>query len=364
MPKKRKMSLHKKWILLSLFSTFTMALSNLAHSAPYLSEKVDDWLLDCDNTGTCRAHGYQTWEESNFILGASILLERAAGANSEVQGFIQLNMATDRELPKNFSLLLNQKNYGDLENPMDDQFTLTRTQLAGILQSPKTLKNIVVEINFKNLDTIENIKIPGAGLLEILLKMDEFQKRIGTSSALIQKGDLPEDNVLKPIQIPSITIPLLTEKEEDLTYFNKHLPEIRTIAKSLFVESDENICWTNDDSELEQMEIILYGLDKDHVLVTHQCYLAAYNYGYAYYVIDRDLKMRSQPIIGQDYEHGEIFSSHKGRGLGDCWSFHAYAWNGQTLVQTEGGYSGSCRGMPGGFWTIPQVVTKVVNLNR
>ena len=43
-----------------------------------------DWELACDNTGTCRAAGYQS--DDDFEQPISMLLTRQAGAKSAVQG--------------------------------------------------------------------------------------------------------------------------------------------------------------------------------------------------------------------------------------------------------------------------------------
>ena len=46
-----------------------------------------DWELACDNTGTCRAAGYQS--DDNFEQPISMLLTRQAGAKTAVQGQLQ-----------------------------------------------------------------------------------------------------------------------------------------------------------------------------------------------------------------------------------------------------------------------------------
>lgn len=47
-----------------------------------------DWEIACDNTGTCRAAGYQS--DQDIDQPVSVLLERAAGANSSIKAQVQI----------------------------------------------------------------------------------------------------------------------------------------------------------------------------------------------------------------------------------------------------------------------------------
>jgi len=56
---------------------------------------------------------------------------------------------------------------------------------------------------------------------------------------------------------------------------------------------------------------------------------------------------------------GEISASHKGRGLGDCWSRSSWIWDGTRFVLAYEGTTGLCRSVPGGTWELPTHVTTV-----
>ncbi|WP_426806551.1 DUF1176 domain-containing protein, partial [Stenotrophomonas sp. SrG] len=60
------------------------------------------------------------------------------------------------------------------------------------------------------------------------------------------------------------------------------------------------------------------------------------------------------PHRGVDADALTISSSHKGRGLGDCWSSASGAWNGAAYVKTSDSTTGLCRRVAaGGAWDLP-----------
>ncbi len=66
-----------------------------------------DWEIVCDNTGTCRAAGYQQDSETNLV---SVLLTREAGDNS----FVHAGVMIDKNGPKLIELSINGKKYGKI----------------------------------------------------------------------------------------------------------------------------------------------------------------------------------------------------------------------------------------------------------
>lgn len=121
-------------------------------------------------------------------------------------------------------------------------------------------------------------------------------------------------------------------------------------------------CFANED----QQKLEIYPLNNEKALLSRYCWMAAYNEGVAYWLIDRDLKkVQFITIAGSDYEKSEIRSRQKGRGLGDCWwaedYAEDYAWDGMKFIKTSDFHIGLCRGQPGGFWILPTVVYEVTN---
>ena len=67
-------------------------------------------------------------------------------------------------------------------------------------------------------------------------------------------------------------------------------------------------------------------LTKDKLLVSHACWIAAYNSGDAYWVVD-DKPPCSPELVttsATEYTDGVIWSTQKGRGIGDCFSSESW----------------------------------------
>jgi hypothetical protein len=62
---------------------------------------------------------------------------------------------------------------------------------------------------------------------------------------------------------------------------------------------------------------------------------------------------------GSDYTGGRITSAQKGRGIGDCWSFDEWVWDGRRFAPIRSGTTGMCKGMAGGAWPLPTYVATV-----
>ena len=103
-------------------------------------------------------------------------------------------------------------------------------------------------------------------------------------------------------------------------------------------------------------------LTQDKLLVSHACWLAAYNSGNGYWVTSSQPPYA--PVLvttsATDYDKGVISSTQKGRGIGDCFSLATWTWDGRTFVQTSATTTGMCRQIaPGGAWDLPTLVTRV-----
>ena len=72
-----------------------------------------DWGLQCDNTRTCRAAGYQN-DEDGGNAPVSILLTRVAGPDQPVKAEVMLGQMDGPALPKQLSLQINDTKLGAL----------------------------------------------------------------------------------------------------------------------------------------------------------------------------------------------------------------------------------------------------------
>jgi hypothetical protein len=321
-----------------------------------------DWEVVCDNTLTCRIAGYCA--EEDFANGcASVRITRAAGSDAPLEG--QARLADDDDgdgkTPKVLTLWIDGKAKGKLKNPRDGKFALTAAQIRALLAAARKDGAIAF------VGSAKSFMLSGKGISAVLLKADEVQGRIGTLGAFIRKGDRSEERVFPPRSKPLIRAAKVGKAQpRKLT-----APEF-AVLKPLLLQSmkDNDTCWEREQEAAEKKDAFtLTPLDEGHVLISAQCWVAAYNDGYAYWVTDDALKTPPQLVTnsGGSYDennaNGEIYVLQKGRGIADCMNGEGNIWDGQAFRLYEKWTTGMCRGFTGGAWKLPTFVTDVINAN-
>lgn len=351
--------------------------TSLLQAAPTQGIEFDyqDWELACDNTRTCRAAGYQA---DNADKAISVLLTRKAGAKQAVNVEVMLGdydeqeVALFEQLPDNLPLKLsiNGKPLGQvLVNQTELKTTLSTQQTQALLNSLTKHSNIV--FSYGKL----NWQLSDLGATAVLLKMDEFQGRLGTVGALVNKGNASEANVLPALPIPIVkqVIPVQTtarDNAKDKALFARlQKPLVEALRHNVLANPQTaeycDMLANPEDHRLYTnipLHIDLVRLNDTKLLASSDCWLGAYNAGFGYWVVNERPPYQPQlvTLMGNAYNDGEISAMHKGRGLGDCWSLATWTWNGKKFVQTEEATTGMCKLVtPGGPWYLPTLVTKV-----
>ncbi|GAF62746.1 MULTISPECIES: DUF1176 domain-containing protein [Psychrobacter] len=333
----------------------------------------DDWQVVCDNTLTCRAAGYA--EEDQLDTSASILLT--------VLPKVSLPSATVQFLPEvpkqnntEAELWLNGKNYGEIQADADGYaYDLTTKQTQQLLSHSR--QNTKIEIRAGG----KNWSISDKGMSAVLLKLDEVQGRVGTPIALVSQNhtskQIPKSAKPKPIIKKAFSY---SEKENKTLSASKQAYFQVNINKWIDIDAKELIGSEDDmgDCELINPKTEVYQrmqeygsdrlnwtftpVDATHTLASHLCWQGAYNESSGYWLINHDKPSKPKLITtaGNDYSDGEIWATHKDRGLGDCWNHAIWVWNGQTFAKSEDSSSGMCRGFAGGAWDLPTYVSEVV----
>lgn len=318
---------------------------------PSISFSHKDWELVCDNTRTCRAAGYHPeGDEPN----ATILLTRAAGPNQPIT--IQLQLADDerRPLPAQVTMTIAQRPVGTVRlDPKSDTGTLNQAQVQALL--PALLKDELVAWSANG--TTWTISTAGANA--VLLKMDEFQGRVDTPGALVRKGSKPEGNVLPAVAPQHITPAPVSHDKRPVALT---AAQTRDLIAALRKTARDDSCELLNANTKEASELEIRRLTKDKLLVSHACWMAAYNSGDGYWVTNA-LPPYAPVLVttsATDYDNGVISSTQKGRGIGDCFSLATWTWDGRTFVQTSATTTGMCRQTAaGGAWDLPTLVTRV-----
>ena len=341
----------KKVILLSLLPFTAMAASTSIKGIG----NYQDWDLVCDNTGTCRMAGYQ--EKGDDPV--SILFTRAAGENATVEGKLTIlpfgEADRDVQVGQDIEIWLNGKSLGKVKHISDDApDKLTEEQTKALLSGMK--KESESRLTYGK----TTLKVSDKGAAAAMLKMDEFQQRLNTPSALIRQGQ-EKHAVLAPQAAPkseavSVNNRQTTELKRGEKQFDAVLALLR---KSNGTNEDaENYCYELHKDDVWNKQITLYPLTKGKVLAEAICLAGSYQSTYYYAVLDEKLSKVEQVLANKynyaDYDKNThvltVNGSFKGSGIGNCWSWQEAVWNGKIFIRTEEHTSGSCKGFAGGAW--------------
>ena len=340
----------KKYILLSL-----LPLTAMATSIKGIGENYQDWDLICDNLGTCRMAGYQ--EEGDDPV--SILFTRAAGENAAVEGKLTISpfgeADRDVQVGQDIEIWLNGKSLGTVKHISDENpDKLTEAQTKALLSGLK--KESEIRLTYGK----TTLKVSDKGAAAAMLKMDEFQQRLNTPSALIRQGQ-EKHAVLAPKVEPQIdAVSVKNRKTTELKLGEKQYDNVLALLRKA-----HDGCV---DEDLESQDITIYPLTHNKVLAEALCFKGAYQSTNYYAVLDDKLSKVEQVLAEQYYEAGYdekqgyafVRGSYKGRALGDCWAGQDAVWNGKIFIRTSHWMTGACKGLPGGTWQLPIFVSNII----
>ena len=341
----------KKVILLSLLPFTAMAASTSIKGIG----NYQDWDLVCDNTGTCRMAGYQ--DESSDPV--SILFTRAAGENAAVEGkFTILPFGeTDRDVQvgQDIEIWLNGKSLGTVKHISDDApDKLTEEQTKALLSGLK--KESEIRLTYGK----TTLKVSDKGAAAAMLKMDEFQQRLNTPSALIRQGQ-EKHAVLAPQAAPKVeAVSVNNRKTIELKRGEKQFNHVLALLRKA-----HDGCV---DEDLESQDITLYPLTQNKVLAEALCASGAYQSTNYYAVLDDKLSKVEQVLEDQyNFAYYDeklnaliVEGSYKSSGLAESWYGYEAAWNGKTFITTAEHTSGSAKGFMGGAWGgLPTFVSQI-----
>ena len=315
-----------------------------------------DWDLVCDNTSTCRMAGYQ--DESSDPV--SILFTRAAGENAAVEGKFTIlpfgEADRDVQVGQDIEIWLNGKSLGTVKHISDDApDKLTEEQTKALLSGLK--KESEIRLTYGK----TTLKVSDKGAAAAMLKMDEFQKRLNTPSALIRQGK-EKHAVLAPQAAPKVeAVSVNNHKTIELKLGEKQYDNVLALLRKA-----HDGCV---DEDLESQDITIYPLTHNKVLAEALCFKGAYQSTNYYAVLDDKLSKVEQVLAeqyneaGYDEKQGYAFvrGSYKGRALGDCLAGQDAVWNGKIFIRTSHWMTSACyKGFTGGAWQLPIFVSHVI----
>ena len=314
-----------------------------------------DWELACDNTGTCRAAGYQP---GNSVPAVSVLLMRKAGPGQPVRAQVQIGELPDETTQGKPTPVLQLAFYID-----GKKMSVLTTGAAPVALPSKAVKALLEALT--RAATIEfsagrqRWQLSDKGSAAVMLKMDDFQGRIGTRGALVKPGSASEEQVLKAAPAPVVNAVRWAKAVPGKTLLAESQAEpLRRALRATL--NDRDFCPELLDGDEEPLSV--RRLDARRLLVATRCNTGAYNISDGYWVIDNTPGFGAVLVTtsGSEIDEPHIVESHKGRGVGDCRTSATWTWEGERFIQTSMSSTGMCRMVAaGGAWELPRIVSEV-----
>lgn len=311
-----------------------------------------DWEIACDNTRTCRAAGYQ--DDSGEGQPVSVLLTRKAGPGEPVLAQLRIGDldGEDSVVDAVLAMRVNGKPLGQVElEGADGIARLAPAQTQALLAALTRTSKIEWSSGKRRW------RLSDKGSAAVLLKMDEFQGRLGTPGALVKKGGKDERSVLPAVPAPVIDAAAVPAN--DRVALSSTSPKGLQAALHAVIDQD---CADTLAPTRPKEELAVVRLSNTKLLASTTCWTAAYNQGIAYWLVNASAPYRPELVTGDgsDYDKGTITAAQKGRGIGDCWSFDEWTWDGRGFVHSSEGTTGMCKQIAGGgAWSLPVLVTTV-----
>lgn len=314
-----------------------------------------DWELVCDNTGTCRAAGYQGEAADNPPV--SVLLVRQAGAGAPVTGRLHLGIYDEppsKASPTEVVMSLNGRGLGSVRL-REGQGELSNGQVAALVAALPQKADTVFSAGGSQW------RLSDQGAAAVFLKMDEAQRRLGTAGALVRKGRQAETTVPPPTAVPVVRAATIAPREPaEPALFKRMRPLLASTKGGQDCLVSEQLAAAEGLTLDDDPQVWRFGPGR--VLLSASCGHGAYNHPRGYWIANDKPPHQPQFVVqATEYDgNGTLTAAVKGRGLGDCWNFDEWVWDGQQFVHTESSSTGLCKGVaPGGPWSLPTRVTQV-----
>jgi hypothetical protein len=343
----------------------------LLQAAPASAAETRDfkeWLAACDNLRNCNAYGFEsvvtgsTWLriERGGAPNAPVKITLAVFAEDDVTFTIRFNDPSLPGLPDN--AIAGTKGDDDLRRVVLSDTVSADTLIASIRKAEKIIVTRKDPPGKKQPSDPLVSEISMSGAVASLLWMDEQQKRLGTATALIRKGDKPASAVPAQPKAPVMA----AAKPATGTPPAKTDPALIKKGRALCGEED-------DGSKLTES----WPLGNNLFLYAFSCpdSSGAYNYRYGFLVATggnaataRAVSFKWPIKIGDletdpgadettvnpsfDEKTMTLSSFNKGRGLGDCGSWEEWVWDGKTFKLAELKMMPHCKGIPLSDWPV------------
>lgn len=304
-----------------------------------------DWTVVCDNTRACTAYGFSPESQETI---AYLKLERGAGAAD----LPRASLSADTGASGDWRLLADGKPVAGLERVRasaegDAAYataSLTTGQAAALVQAIRNAQALQIR------DGAKSYAISLAGGAAALRWLDDQQKRVGTVTALVARGDKPASAVSAPPPVPLVRAAAASSQAG----LPKRLPKS---LQAQFKDCDDDIAEIDAEPTIARLApgVMLWGA---------ACSRGAYNVSYKFLLSDEQGRgVRSaipevedagegSALINADFDLKTMTLSAfaKGRGIADCGDASSWVWTGKVFARESSQFMPECRGVPPDDW--------------
>jgi hypothetical protein len=330
---------------------FSLFLASSAFAAP-AQKSFSDWQVTCNNQNFCSARN------TGLHQGLVMTLTRSAGAHTDVNLRIDLgnlDTAETKAAPIAPRLLVDDKPL------LLDKARWKETPHHLVTDDADAVNTLLETVGDANAITLLNGQgtVSLAGLKAALLFIDSQQKRVGSETAWIKKGDDP------PLSVP----PAPALKEIAITN-----PTPTPFAQTELDDLLDYGTWRMNNSQCSldplRREVRVFALSDDKALMLLSCEAGAYNVVDLAWIVSRmkpfiarqiHLRLPFTPQSGEtdlelmntgyDEANKELTTLAEGRGLGDCGIASRWRFDGQRFRLVRYAEEPTCDGWHGsGAW--------------
>jgi hypothetical protein len=321
-----------------------------------------DWLAACDNTRSCTAYGF----DADIAGNAYVKFTRDGSADARLRATIAVNVQDG----STFKVSFDDPALGGVPaeattGASNDDDDLKRL----VISDPKAVETLVASLRKAKKITVTRIDPPGAtasdpvtteisltGVVAAMLWMDDQQKRVGTVTALVSRGDKPATAVPPPPAPPVVTAAKIPPGPK------ADKAPAAVIAKARAVCEEKKISEAEDATRL----------NADQVMYWFQCadMSGAYNYAYALLIAEhgkvrqaefkqpRELATKDDNGVetninpGFDESTQTLSLFNKGRGIADCGQSSDWVWDGRAFRLIGAKSMPTCKGVAPSDWAV------------
>jgi len=306
------------------------------------TKEFRDWHAVCDNVNNCAAFG--PGEDNNGFVMVSL------PAGPEARPTVTLASWTLGDGSGPFTAVIDGQTYNGRKTATESENSVLKITPA----SDQLVRALSQGRDMRIHSGKESTAVSLSGAAAAFLWIDERQGRLGTTTALIRRGDRPASAVPAAPAAPRITAaPAIAQT---------NLPAVSPLPKSIAALPAVKAC----QSEIMPGQSEDYSVDRlgaDLLMWEIPCGSGAYNFSQAYILTRNDGSQARQisfptasgtenTLVNSSYDPGSrtMGAFGKGRGIGDCGRMGEWVWTGEAFVLKDEIAMFECLGMSWDIW--------------